>query len=80
VKYQGYIDRQLEQVARNRGIEGARIPDRFNYGALSGLSAEVCEKLQKSRPDTLGQASRIPGMTPAAIAILAVALKARGTR
>ena len=80
VKYKGYIDRQLDQVARSRGVEGARIPDGFDYAALSGLSTEVREKLQKFQPDTLGQASRIPGVTPAAIAILSVALKSRGAR
>jgi tRNA uridine 5-carboxymethylaminomethyl modification enzyme len=80
VKYKGYIDRQLDQVARAKGVEGARIPDEFDYVALSGLSTEVREKLQKFRPDTLGQATRIPGITPAAIAILSVALKSRGKK
>lgn len=78
VKYKGYIDRQLDQVARSRGIEGARIPGGFDYASLSGLSTEVREKLQKALPDTLGQASRIPGVTPAAIALLSIALKSRG--
>ncbi|MBT0665061.1 tRNA uridine-5-carboxymethylaminomethyl(34) synthesis enzyme MnmG [Geobacter pelophilus] len=80
VKYKGYIDRQLDQVARAKGVEGARIPEEFDYVALSGLSTEVREKLQKFRPDTLGQATRIPGITPAAIAILSVALKSRGKK
>ncbi|GAM08502.1 tRNA uridine 5-carboxymethylaminomethyl modification enzyme MnmG [Geobacter sp. OR-1] len=80
VKYQGYIDRQLDQVARSRGVEAVRIPAEFDYGQLSGLSTEVREKLQKFRPDTLGQATRIPGVTPAAIAILSVALKSRGRK
>lgn len=75
VKYKGYIDRQLQQIERADKIEGTRIPDDFDYGALSGLSAEVREKLLKFRPDTLGQATRIQGVTPAAISILAVALK-----
>ncbi len=80
VKYQGYIDRQLEQVERARQLEAARIPEGFDYLALPGLTAEVREKLHKFRPDTLGQASRIPGVTPAAITVVSIALKARGGR
>jgi tRNA uridine 5-carboxymethylaminomethyl modification enzyme len=80
IKYQGYIDRQLEQVERTRKLENARIPDDFDYVALSGLTAEVREKLERFRPDTLGQASRIQGVTPAGISILSIALKARGGR
>ena len=75
VKYQGYIDRQLEQVAKSRKLEGTRIPEGFDYARLSGITAEVREKLSRFRPDTLGQASRIQGVTPAAITVLAIALK-----
>jgi tRNA uridine 5-carboxymethylaminomethyl modification enzyme len=78
VKYQGYIDRQLEQVHRAVKMESTRIPDGFDYLGLPGLTAEVQEKLIKFRPDTLGQASRIPGMTPAAITVLSISLKAQG--
>lgn len=78
IKYQGYIDRQLDQVKRQEKMEGARIPALFDYGAVSGLTAEVREKLMKFRPDTLGQASRIPGITPAAVSILSIALKVKG--
>lgn len=78
IKYQGYIERQLDQVERARKLEGTRVPAGFDYGALPGLSAEVREKLAKFRPDTLGQASRIQGVTPAAVGILSLALKARG--
>ncbi|MBT0651775.1 tRNA uridine-5-carboxymethylaminomethyl(34) synthesis enzyme MnmG [Geomobilimonas luticola] len=77
VKYQGYIDRQLEQVERSRKMEHTRIPADFDYAALAGITAEVREKLQKFRPDTLGQASRISGVTPAAVGIVAIALKVR---
>jgi tRNA uridine 5-carboxymethylaminomethyl modification enzyme len=80
VKYQGYIDRQLEQVERARKLEGARIPDGFDYACMPGLTAEVREKLIRFRPDTLGQASRIPGMTPAAISVLSIYLKAWSSR
>ncbi len=74
-KYAGYIARQREQVERSRGIEEVAIPEGFDYGAVSSLSREVLEKLVKIRPATLGQASRISGVTPAAIAILAVLLR-----
>lgn len=77
-KYRGYIDRQLEQVDRAKKLETAAIPSELDYGAIKGLTTEVREKLQKGRPDTLGQASRIPGVTPAAISIIAITLKAGG--
>jgi len=75
VKYAGYIRRQQEQVERTRRMEEQVIPAEFDYVAVVGLSAEVREKLLKVRPHTLGQASRIPGVTPAAVAILAVLLR-----
>ncbi len=75
-KYRGYIDRQLEQVERAKKMETAIIPAEMDYGSIKGLTTEVREKLERGRPDTLGQASRIPGMTPAAISILAIAIKA----
>lgn len=77
IKYQGYIERQLQQVDRAKKLEHSTIPADMHYVGLPGLSAEVQEKLDKFRPDTLGQASRIPGVTPAAITILSIALKAR---
>ena len=80
IKYQGYIDRQLEQVERSRKFETTRIPDGFDYLALPGLTAEVREKLDRFRPDTMGQASRIAGVTPAAITVISIALKARSDR
>ncbi len=75
IKYEGYIQRQLEQVERFRKVEQVKIPDDFVYNGISGLSSEVQEKLANARPHTLGQASRIPGVTPAAIAILSVLLR-----
>jgi tRNA uridine 5-carboxymethylaminomethyl modification enzyme len=80
VKYQGYIDRQLDQVERARKLEGTRIPEGLDYACMVGLTAEVREKLMRFRPDTLGQASRIPGVTPAAISVLSIYLKARSAR
>lgn len=78
VKYRGYIERQHEEVVRSRKMEGAVLPVDFDYASTSGLTREIQEKLIRHRPDTLGQASRIPGMTPAAIAILSLTLKGRG--
>ncbi len=75
-KYRGYIDRQLEQVDRAKKMESTAIPVNLDYSSIKGLTTEVREKMEKNRPDTLGQASRIPGITPAAISILAISLKA----
>ena len=75
VKYDGYIRRQMDQVERAKHLEGARIPDDFDYRAISGLSNEVKEKLLKIRPISVGQASRISGITPAAISIIQIYLK-----
>lgn len=75
IKYKGYIERQLEQVEQSKKLESTRIPVEFDYAAVKSLTTEVREKLSKNRPDTLGQASRIPGVTPAAISILAITLK-----
>ena len=77
IKYRGYIERQLEQIKRADKVEVARIPAEIDYGAINGLTAEVREKLEKIRPDTLGRASRISGVTPAAISALSIALKLR---
>ncbi len=78
IKYSGYIRRQEEGVERLRHLEGARIPRSLDYAAVSGLSKEVCEKLTTVRPLSLGQAARIPGITPAALSLLAIHLKRVG--
>ena len=75
VKYHGYIERQNEQVARFKRLETVVLPEDFDYASMSGLSNEVKEKLQTIRPRSLGQASRISGVTPAAISILQIHLK-----
>ncbi len=75
VKYQGYIDRQNEEIQRRQGLEETRFPDNIDYTQVSGLSIEVQQKLNQFRPQTVGQASRISGVTPAAIALLLVHLK-----
>lgn len=74
-KYAGYIDRQQTEINRTQRYEHLKLPDNVDYSLVSGLSNEVSEKLKKQRPETLGQASRIPGVTPAAISLLLVHLK-----
>jgi tRNA uridine 5-carboxymethylaminomethyl modification enzyme len=78
VKYQGYIERQREEVARQAQLEHWSLPDDLDYAEVRGLSTEVRQKLSAQRPETLGQASRISGVTPAAISLLAVHLKKQG--
>jgi len=75
VKYQGYIDRQREEVARSETYEHVRLPTDFDYLQVRGLSVEARQKLASQRPETIGQASRISGITPAAISLLLVHLK-----
>lgn len=74
VKYSGYIAQQERQISRLREAEGRRIPAGFAYERIPGLSTEIRQKLERVRPETLGQAGRIPGVTPAAIAVLDVYL------
>jgi tRNA uridine 5-carboxymethylaminomethyl modification enzyme len=74
LKYSGYISQQERQIARLKGAENRRIPSDFSYESLPGLSVEVRQKLARVQPTTLGQAGRIPGVTPAAIAVLDVYL------
>ena len=75
VKYQGYIDRQNDEIDSRRDIETLRLPENIDYAKVKGLSAEVQQKLNKYKPETVGQASRISGVTPAAVALLMVHLK-----
>jgi tRNA uridine 5-carboxymethylaminomethyl modification enzyme len=74
-RYAGYIDRQLAEIARARAQETTALPERLDYAAVAGLSNEVRQKLAETRPATVGQASRVPGVTPAAISLLLVHLK-----
>jgi len=78
IKYQGYIDRQNEQVDRFRKMESIGLPENMAYAGLAGLSTEVIEKLTKIQPRSLGQASRISGVTPAAISALQIHLRKQG--
>jgi tRNA uridine 5-carboxymethylaminomethyl modification enzyme len=75
IKYSGYIKRQLQQVTRFKQLETRAIPAEFSYDHVRGFSNEVREKLKRVRPASVGQASRISGVTPAAISVLLVALE-----
>jgi tRNA uridine 5-carboxymethylaminomethyl modification enzyme len=79
-KYAGYIERQQQEVARQLRSEAARVPADLDYSRVPGLSTEVRQRLTEVRPATLGQAARIPGVTPAAISILLVYLKKHASR
>jgi len=74
-KYQGYIDRQIDEVARSRGQENTKLPSDLDYREIHGLPIEAQQKLNTHKPETIGQASRISGITPAAISLLLVYLK-----
>jgi len=79
VKYAGYLKQEASRAERMRRQERRRIPDDFSFARIPGLSREVVQRLSQVRPETLGQASRIPGMTPAAIAVLGAFLGRTGT-
>ena len=74
-KYAGYLARQEKDIAQAQQHEAMRIPDDFDYSAVSGLSTEIQGSLSRVRPVTLAQAKRIPGVTPAAISILLIYIK-----
>jgi tRNA uridine 5-carboxymethylaminomethyl modification enzyme len=74
MKYSGYIAQQQRQVSRLKDAEGREIPSGFDYAGIPGLSREVQEKLTRVRPTTLGQAGRVPGVTPAAVSVIDVYL------
>jgi tRNA uridine 5-carboxymethylaminomethyl modification enzyme len=77
-KYAGYLDRQQAEISRQCRYQEQTLPPDLDYNAVRGLSGEVCEKLQDHRPQTIGQASRIPGITPAAVSLLLIHLKKQG--
>jgi tRNA uridine 5-carboxymethylaminomethyl modification enzyme len=79
VKYEGYVRRQTDAVERSKRLEDTQIPAWLDFRAVSGLSTEVRERLSDVRPSTLGQAARMPGVTPAAVALLAVQIRSRRT-
>ena len=80
IKYEGYVRRQTDAVERSKRLEDTAIPAWLDFRAVRGLSTEVCERLSQVRPCTLGQAARMPGITPAAVALLAVQIRARRTQ
>jgi tRNA uridine 5-carboxymethylaminomethyl modification enzyme len=77
-KYTGYIERQQQEIERQRHHEGLPLPRELDYGQVQGLSTEVRQALRAVRPETLGQAARVPGVTPAAVSLLLVHLKRHG--
>ena len=78
IKYEGYLSQQTKSIERLKKAEQRPIPTWFDYAAVSGLSREMKEKLQRVRPSTLGQASRIPGVTPAAVSLVNVFIEIQG--
>ena len=76
-RYHGYIERQQAEIERLRRDEHTRLPADLDYAGVRGLSNEVVQKLSSQRPHTLGQAARVPGMTPAALSLLRIHLKKR---
>jgi tRNA uridine 5-carboxymethylaminomethyl modification enzyme len=80
IKYAGYLDQQKKSIERLKKAEQRVIPEWFDYARVSGLSREMNEKLQRVRPRTLGQASRIPGVTPAAVSLINVYIEIQGKR
>jgi tRNA uridine 5-carboxymethylaminomethyl modification enzyme len=76
-KYAGYIDRQQREIAKHAKQEALRLPGNIEYSSVAGLSNEARQRLESSRPATLGQASRLEGMTPSAVSLLLIHLKKR---
>ncbi len=80
IKFAGYLEQQKKSIAKLKAAEEVAIPDWLEYGAISGLSREMREKLERVRPATIGQASRIPGVTPAALGLVHISIRLQGAR
>jgi tRNA uridine 5-carboxymethylaminomethyl modification enzyme len=80
IKFAGYLEQQEKSIAKLKAAEGVAIPEWLDYGVISGLSREMREKLERVRPVTIGQASRIPGVTPAALGLVHVSIRLQGAR
>ncbi len=80
IKFAGYLEQQKKSIERLKAAEAVAIPDWLEYGSISGLSREMRETLERVRPQTLGQASRIPGVTPAALSLVHVSIKLQGLK
>ena len=78
IKFAGYLEQQKKSIAKLKAAEAVAIPEWMNYGAISGLSREMRETLERVRPQTIGQASRIPGVTPAALSLVHVSIRLQG--
>ena len=78
IKFAGYLDQQKKSIEKLKAAENVAIPDWLDYGVISGLSREMREKLERVRPATIGQASRIPGVTPAALSLIHVSIRLQG--
>ncbi len=80
IKFAGYLEQQTKSIAKLKAAEAVAIPEWLDYGIISGLSREMREKLERVRPATIGQASRIPGVTPAALSLVHVSIRLQGAR
>jgi tRNA uridine 5-carboxymethylaminomethyl modification enzyme len=80
IKFAGYLEQQKKSIAKLKAAEAVAIPEWLEYGVISGLSREMREKLERVRPGTIGQASRIPGVTPAALSLVHVSIRLQGAR
>jgi tRNA uridine 5-carboxymethylaminomethyl modification enzyme len=80
IKFAGYLDQQRKAIDKLKAAEALSIPDWIDYSVISGLSREMRETLERVRPITIGQASRIPGVTPAALSLVHVSIRVQGTR
>jgi tRNA uridine 5-carboxymethylaminomethyl modification enzyme len=78
IKFSGYLDQQKKSIEKLKAAESVTIPEWIEYGAISGLSREMRETLERVRPLTIGQASRIPGVTPAALSLVHVSIRVQG--
>ena len=80
IKFAGYLEQQKKSIEKLKAAEAVAIPDWIEYGAISGLSREMRETLERVRPITIGQASRIPGVTPAALSLVHVSIRLQGAK
>jgi tRNA uridine 5-carboxymethylaminomethyl modification enzyme len=80
IKFAGYLEQQKKSIAKLKGAEAVAIPEWLEYGSISGLSREMRETLERVRPVTIGQASRVPGVTPAALGLVHVSIRLQGAR
>ena len=80
IKFAGYLEQQKKSIEKLKAAEAVAIPEWIEYGAISGLSREMRETLERVRPITIGQASRIPGVTPAALSLVHVSIRVQGAR